>query len=164
MSAPVRSTFTSSGSVEQVLAVLTSPDWSAVKAERFGDGAELRAREVRPDGGVRVVNSRQLPDGAPGFLQRFLPADGRVLETFDWGPPEDGARYGTWQVEIPGAPATLGGTTSLVPTASGSVYTIEGEVTVKVPLIGGKAESFIAGMVEKLAAKEAELVVAQVEA
>jgi hypothetical protein len=36
-------------------------------------------------------------------------------------------------------------------------------VTVKVPLVGGKAETFIAGMVEKLAAKEAELLVAQVQ-
>jgi hypothetical protein len=104
MSKPVRSTFTSSGSVEEVFGVLTSPDWSATKAARFGDGAELKTREERPDGGVLVVNSRTLPDGVPGFLQKFLPADGRVLETFDWGPPQGSERRGTWKVEIPGAP------------------------------------------------------------
>ena len=163
MTAKVRSTFTSSGGVEEVFSVLTSPGWSATKAERFGDGAELTAHEERPDGGVRVVSSRRLPDGVPGFLQKFLPADGRVLETFDWRGPEAGARHGTWEVEIAGAPASLGGTVRLEPAATGSTYTLEGEVKVKVPLIGSKAEAFIAGMVEKLAAKEAELVVAQVE-
>ena len=164
MSAPVRSTFTSGGSVEEVFGVLTSPEWSATKAARFGDGAVLKTREERPDGGVLVVNSRTLPDGVPGFLQRFLPADGRVLETFDWGPSDGGVRRGTWTVEIPGAPATLGGTTRIEPSGAGSTYTIEGEVKVKVPLVGGKAETFIAGMVEKLAAKEAELVIEQVGA
>jgi hypothetical protein len=43
----------------------------------------------------------------------------------------------------------------LEPTAGGSRYTIEGDVKVAVPLIGGKAERFIAEMVTKLAAKGA---------
>ena len=164
MSARVRSTFTSSAGVERVFTTLTSAEWPAVKAQRLGDGAELTERVERPDGGVRVVTSRRLPDGVPGFLQKFLPADGRVLETFDWGPAgSDGTRTGTWKVEIAGAPATLGGTTRLEPTGAGSTYTIEGEVKVKVPVIGGKAETFIAGMVDKLAAKEADLLVAQVQ-
>jgi hypothetical protein len=34
---------------------------------------------------------------------------------------------------------------------------VEGEVTAKIPLVGGKAESFVAGMVEKLGAKEGEV-------
>lgn len=157
MTAPVKSTFASVGSVEDVFAVLTSEHWSATKAAKLRDGAELQARDVRPDGGVRVVNSRRLPDAVPGFLQKFLPSDGRVLETFDWGGSDGETRHGTWTVEIPGAPATLGGRMRLEPTSTGSTYTIEGDVKVKVPLIGGKAETFIAGMVERLAAKEADL-------
>jgi hypothetical protein len=45
----------------------------------------------------------------------------------------------------------------LEPTPTGSRYVIDGEVKVKVPVIGGKAEGFIAGMVERLAAKEADV-------
>lgn len=158
MSAPVHSTFSSSSSADQVFAVLTSPEWVQTKANRFGDGAELREHEPRPDGGVRLTVSRRLPDGVPGFLQKFLPADGRVLETFDWGPPvADGTRHGVWKADIPGAPARLGGTMRIDPTDVGSSYTIEGEVKVKVPVIGGRAESFIADMVVKLATKEADL-------
>ena len=52
----------------------------------------------------------------------------------------------------------------LDPTEVGSVYTIEGEVRVRVPLIGGRAESFIAEMVHTLAAKEADLLRASIGA
>ena len=160
MSRAVSSVFASTASVDDVFAVLTSKEWVDTKAERFGDGSLLTQHEQRPDGGVLLSVSRQLPDGVPGFLQRFLPADGRVVETFDWSPATgDGTRRGTWTADIPGAPAKLGGAMRLEPTATGSRYTIEGDVKVAVPLVGGKAEGFIAGMVEKLAAKEHELLV-----
>jgi hypothetical protein len=160
MTAPVRSVFESGGDVDTVFGVLTSEQWVATKAERFRDGALLKEHLRRPDGGVRLAVSRELPGGVPGFLERFLPKDGRVVETFDWEPAAgDGTRRGTWKADIPGAPAKLGGTMRLEPTPGGSRYTIEGDVKVAVPLIGGKAERFIAEMVTKLAAKEHELLV-----
>jgi len=154
----VKSTFASSASVEEVFDVLVSPERAATKAERFGDGALLKAHEQRPDGSVSLTVSRELPGGVPGFLEKFLPKDGRVTESFDWDPPAaDGARHGRWNAVIPGAPAKLGGTMRLEPTATGSRYTIDGEGQVSVPLIGGKAARFIGEMVEKLAAKEHQL-------
>lgn len=158
MSTAVKSVFESSGSVDQVFATLSSQAWVATKAQRFGDGARVQQHEQRPGSGVLLAVSRELPGRVPGFLERFLPKDGRVVEIFDWAPPAgDGTRRGTWKADIPGAPARLGGTMRLEPTATGSRYTIEGDVKVSVPLVGGKAEGFIAGMVEKLAAKEHEL-------
>ena len=157
MSTHVGTTSDSSGSVEEVFAVLTSTGWPARKAAELHDGSAVVEREERPDGGVLLVVSRELPSSVPGFLERFLPADGRVVQTDDWGPASGGERHGTWSVALPGAPATLGGTLRLAPTAAGSSYTISGEVTVKVPLIGGKAERLIGEMVVKLAAKEADL-------
>ncbi len=157
MSTHVTTTSGSSGSVEEVFAVLTAPGWSARKAAELHDGSAVAEREERPDGGVLLVVSRELPSSVPGFLERFLPADGRVVQTDDWGPASGGERHGTWSVALPGAPATLGGTLRLAPTAAGSSYTISGEVTVKVPLIAGKAERLIGEMVVKLAAKEADL-------
>lgn len=157
MSTHVETSHESPGGVEEVFATLTSPDWPARKAAELGDGSAVVEREERPDGGVRMVVSRELPSGVPGFLERFLPADGRVVQTDDWGPAAGGERHGRWSVSIPGAPASLGGTLRLAPTGTGSRYTISGEVTVKVPLIGGRAERFIGDMVVKLADKEAEL-------
>jgi len=157
MSTHITTTSDSSGSVEEVFAVLTSPGWPARKAAELHDGSAVVEREERPDGGVLLVVSRELPSSVPGFLERFLPADGRVVQTDDWGPASGGERHGSWSVALPGAPATLGGTLRLAPTAAGSSYTISGEVTVKVPLIAGKAERLIGEMVVKLAAKEADL-------
>ena len=160
MSTPVKSVVESSGDVDRVYALLASEQWVRTKAERFRDGSLVTRREERPGGGVLLAVSRELPGGVPGFLERFLPADGRVVETFDWAAPTgDGTRRGTWKADIPGAPARLGGTMRLEPTPAGSRYTIEGEVKVSVPLIGGRAESFIAEMVNKLAAKEHALMV-----
>lgn len=144
--------------VDEVYGLLTSAQWAQTKSERFRDDTRLLRREERPDGGILVEVSRKLPDGVPGFLERFLPKDGRVTETFDWSAPAgDGTRRGTWRADIAGAPARLGGTMRLEPTAAGSRYTIDGDVKVSVPLVGGRAEGFIGDMVVRLAGKEGEL-------
>ena len=157
MSTKVHSEQNSGGDVETVYALLTSEEWPARKDAALDDGSTLVRRDEKPDGGVTMVVSRALPKGIPGFLQKFAPEGGRVTQTDDWGPAEGGVRRGTWHVDMPGAPARLGGTMRLEPTADGSRYVIDGECTVKVPLVGGKAESFIASMVEKLGRKEAEV-------
>lgn len=158
MSRQVRYTQESAAPVDDVFGVLTSEQWAQTKRERFRDDTRLVRREQRPDGGILVEVSRELPAGVPGFLERFLPKDGRVRESFDWQPlAGDGTRRGTWKVDLAGAPARLGGTMRLEPTDAGSRYTIEGEAKVGVPIVGGRAEGFIGEMVEKLAGKEGEL-------
>lgn len=157
MTANVQSGYLSSGNVEQVVAVLLGPGWAELRASVLHDGSTMLERVERPDGGVTLVVSRELPQGAPSFLQRFLPQDGRVEQTDDWGPAREGVRQGTWKVEIPGAPARLGGTMRLEPYPDGSRYTVEGQVKVSVPLIGGRAETFIAGLVVKLVTKEGQI-------
>ena len=154
MTARVQHSYLSSGEVEQVVAVLSGPGWAQCRARALHDDSRVVERVERPDGGVTLVVSRELPQGAPGFLERFLPRDGRVVQTDEWGPAVAGSRHGTWKVEIPGAPARLGGTMRLEPASGGSRYTLEGEVKVSLPLIGGRAETFIAGLVDKLVAKE----------
>ena len=157
MSKPVHSEQTSTGDVQTVFRVLTDESWAQRKDDALHDGSRVVRREETADGGVTLVVSRELPDGVPGFLDRFLPKDGRVTQTDVWEPASGDHRSGTWSVEIPGAPTRLGGSMRLEPTPTGSRYVIEGTVEVKVPLIGGKAESFIAGSVERLMAKEGEL-------
>lgn len=163
MTAPVRSSVRTEGTVEQVFGVLTSPQWVAAKAERLRDGSAVVRREERPDGGLLLAVSRELPKGAPGFLARLLPEDARVVQTDVWGPPDGtGARSGTWDVELPGVPARLGGTLRLEQDGGSTVYLVEGETKVSVPLVGGKAEAFIADMVGRLGVTEGELLQAAV--
>ena len=94
--------------METVFAALSSEGWAHRKAEVLSDGSQVVKREEKPDGGVLLVVSRELPDGVPGFLEKFLPRDGRANQTDDWGPARpDGSRHGTWAAEIPGAPADV---------------------------------------------------------
>lgn len=158
MSRKVTSSFETDAPVEDVFAVLTGEDWAAIKSAALGDDSRTVEREVQPDGAVRLVVSRALPKGIPGFLQKLLPGDPRATQHEVWGPAGDGTRRGTWKAEISGAPATIGGTMRIEPTATGNRYTIEGEVKVSVPIVGGRAEGLIAEQVVKLAAAEAELV------
>lgn len=150
------------GTSAQVFALRTSQAWVDAKGERFDDGSALLERTEDPSGAVTTVVTRNLPDGAPGFLERFLPRDGKVVQRETWNPPDaEGVSRGTWSVEIPGAPARLAGDSLLTPTDAGCRQLITGTAKVSVPLIGGKAEKFVADMVTALVEREARLMAEQ---
>lgn len=144
--------------METAWRALTAPSFVAHKADVLRDGGRVVSRDERADGGLVMSVSRELPDGAPSMVQRFLPADGRVVQTDEWsGPAGDGVRRGTWRVAADGVPARLEGSMRLEPADGGCAYVVEGTVTVQVPLVGGKAEKLLSDMTEQLAGKEAEL-------
>ena len=144
--------------VEAAYQAISSEGWAEAKAEDLGDGSKVVSREVRDGGAVTLVVSRKLPDGIPGFLTKFLPADGRVIQTDTWNAADGaGVRGGTWQADTPGSPVKVGGTMRLEPAGSGCTYVIEGEIKASIPLIGGKAEDVAVGMTKKLTASEADV-------
>lgn len=158
MSKHLHSEHVISADVATVFGLLASERWPAAKDAALRDGSRVVRCDPTPDGGVTLVVSRELPAGVPGFLERLLPRDGRVTQTDAWGPADGEVRGGTWDVDIPGTPASMGGTMRLEPTDAGACrYVVEGEVAVKVPLVGGKAEGFVVGMFDKLSAKEADV-------
>lgn len=142
--------------VETAFAAISSEGWATAKAEALKDASTVVSR-TETGGGVTLVVARNLPDGIPGFLTKFLPADGRVTQTDAWGAAKDGVRAGTWKADTPGSPAKVDGTMRLEPTPSGCVYVVEGQAKVSIPLVGGKAEGVVVGMTEKITAKEAEV-------
>lgn len=139
--------------VESTLRAISSERWPEAVGEALGDDSRLESRQDKPDGAVTLVHSRALPEGVPGFLQKFLPKDGRVTQTDTWQPADsDGSRHGTWHVAFAGAPGEIGGRTCLVPDGDGCRWNVDGQARVKVPLIGGKTEGFLAPLVEKVIA------------
>ena len=143
--------------VERVWRVLTSEAWPRALDRQLHDGSVLLSAEPTPDGGLRVTTSRALPAEIPGFLQRFAPADGRVTQTDTWDPAADGVRCGSWAVTFPGSPATMAGRTGLAPHGDGCRWTVSGEVRVAVPLLGGRIEGFLAPLLERLVARQGEV-------
>lgn len=158
MTVPVRSSVRTAYQVGEVFGLLTSVTWVERKAARFRDGSQVVRRQALPGGGLLLAVSRELPEGGPGFLTALLPEDGRVVQTDEWAPDDgSGTRTGTWRVELPGTPARLGGTMRIAPDGTGSSYVVAGEAKVSVPLVGRKAESFIAEMVGRLGEREGDL-------
>lgn len=144
--------------VETAYAALSGEGWPAAKDAALHDGSRLESREETADGGVVLRSTRGMPSGIPGFLEKILPADGRAGQTDTWGPAQpDGSRAGTWRADVPGAPVDVHGTMRLLPTATGCEYVIEGTAKVKIPLIGGKAEKFVADATSRTTAGEADV-------
>ena len=143
--------------VETAWAALSGPSWPELMAARLGDDSRLVEHAPGPDGGARLVVSRRLPEGVPGYLAPLLPADRRMTQTDVWGPAAGGARRGTFDVSFPGSPGEISGEMLLDPVPGGTRWTVTGTVRVKVPLIGGKAEGFLAPLVEKLVRKQGEV-------
>lgn len=130
--------------VDEVLEVLTSPEYLRAKAEALGD-TELEIVAAGRKGDGYVADTRRVvPANIPGFAKKFLPAKNRIHQVEEWGPAEgDGSRRGTWHVSAAGAPVTGSGTARIEPTATGCRNVIEGEVKASVPLVGGKLASFV---------------------
>ena len=103
--------------------------------------AELGSSEAR----VAASSARtavEAADETPAEIKAFVGPTLRIVQEQTWaeaGP--DGRRTGTVTITVPGAPVTLVGNAVLAPTAQGSVITYEGDLTVKVPLLGGRIEA-----------------------
>lgn len=143
--------------VEDVFALLTGEGWAEQVRAALHDDCTLVSREVGPDGAVTVVKSRRT-EPLPGFVAKLAPSEVRIVTTDVWGPLDDGVRSCTWTAEIPGAPVRIRGTQRLEPAPQGSRHTVDAEVTVSVPLVGGKIESFIVEQVQRIADAEEHVV------
>ena len=150
--------------VETAFRLLTSEAWPQALAAQLHDESELLSAVATTDGGMQVSIRRRLPEGVPGFLKRFLPADGRVVQTDAWRPAVGGGRTGSWSVTYPGSPGELGGEAALTPAGDGCRWTVEGSVRMPVPLLGGRIEGYVAPLLEKLVLRQGEVLQAQLRA
>lgn len=81
-------------------------------------------------------------DRVPEMVRRLVGQSVEVREVQAWQAPEpDGSRRGTIRFDVVGAPASMDGTTTLVPAGEGASHvSIDGELVAKVPLLGRKIE------------------------
>ena len=97
-------------------------------------------------GGMKVVvDMVQAADGIPGFAKRFVGDEIQLVQTERWSDIEN-ARV---EVVIPGKPGQMSGTVSLRESRGTTTETVEMEIRVSIPLVGGKIESLIADLLRK---------------
>ncbi|GAB3621990.1 hypothetical protein GCM10027418_00720 [Mariniluteicoccus endophyticus] len=86
-----------------------------------------------------TTSTRELPN--PPEMQKFAGKTLTVVETINWGPAsDDGSRTGTLDLKVPGQPVSMPGTVTLAPGGRGTTVTVQGDLSVKVPLLGKKIE------------------------
>lgn len=109
-------------------------------------GATEHAVEISPSGsGMEVlVDQTQPADGIPSFATKFVGDKIQIVQRESWNSQSEAAL----DVTIPGKPGHVKGSVTLAADGSGTLETVEGEVKVHIPLIGGKLESLIADLLK----------------
>ncbi|MFC4605208.1 DUF2505 domain-containing protein [Rhodococcus kronopolitis] len=142
-------------SVAEVHRALTSEQyWRDRLAEVGGPGASFGHLTVA-DGTVDVEVAQAIPaEHLPSIVTKIRPGDLVITRTETWGPLDGDRARGTFTARVEGVPATLSGALTLSADGTGSTVALDGQVEVKLPLIGGKIEGVIADQVTELLENE----------
>ncbi|MGW4484028.1 DUF2505 domain-containing protein [Amycolatopsis sp. NPDC004368] len=150
-----------SAGLAAVLAAVSGEDALRARlAELGGDSAALLSHEVNGDTALYDTVRYELRHG---IAAQRLPQAVRALHKGDivvqrkqvWQRSGDGYT-GKVDVSVSGVPGEIGAQTFLTPRGARVEFRTSGEVTVRIPLFGGKIEEFVAQQVTNLLAREAD--------
>jgi uncharacterized protein YndB with AHSA1/START domain len=92
------------------------------------------------DGFVLTIDQQQRTDDLPSFARAFAGDSTQAIQREEWADRTGG----TLRIDAPGKPSSVAGTITLEADGAGTTETVELELKVKVPLIGGKLERLLA--------------------
>jgi hypothetical protein len=140
------------GTVEQVHQAFRDERYLLERlADSGADKATLDSMTGAGDGGIDVITTQTLrSDRLPAVVAQFHHGDLSVVREERWSAVTDGRATAAVTGSIPGAPTTLSGTAVLMPSDKGSRLEFNVTVEVRIPLVGGKVESFIGSQLVNL--------------
>lgn len=126
----------------EVYAMLSDPAFREAVCEA-GDSVRHEVT-ITPDGdGMSVsVDQVQPAAGIPSFAKKIVGDEIEILQREEWSSPTDA----TLEVSIPHKPGHLKGTVTLRENGTGTVETVDAEIKVHIPMLGGKLEKLIADL------------------
>ena len=125
---------------DEVVAARLDPDYLDTLCRLTG--ALEHSVDVDQAAGSSQVRRVMPTDHVPDFARRLTGETITVVESTAWDPPGapgDG-RTGTVRLRVEGAPVTSVIALRLVADGDGTLETAEGDITAKVPLVGGRIE------------------------
>jgi len=154
------------GTVEQIHRAFGNERyWLERLAESGADEATLDSIDSGDDGGLDVVTTQTMrADRLPGVVKQFHHGDLSFVREEAWTPVRDGRATATVRGSIPGAPATLSGTAVLFANGTGSRLEFTATVEVRIPLVGGKVETFVGSQLVGLLTAEQDFTTAWIKA
>jgi hypothetical protein len=110
-------------------------------------GALRRSVSVSPaGGGMKVVVDMVLPaTGIPGFAKKVVGDEINLVQVEQWSDIETA----DIEISIPGKPGQMTGTIRIHEAGGTTTKTVDMEVRVSIPLVGGKLESLVADLLRK---------------
>ncbi len=130
---------------ERVTAMLADPAFREEVCDYID--AVRRSVVIKPVGdGMHVSVDQWLPtSGVPSFAKKFVGDETNIVQREIWTTP----LLGDITVTIPGKPGDMTGTARISEANGVTTETVSMTVKVGIPLIGGKLEELIAGLLVK---------------
>jgi len=112
-----------------------------VTIDEDGDAADVR------------ISREQKVEGIPSFAQKFVGESITILSRESWA----SLTAGEYSVGIPDKPGHIEGTVTLEESGGVTTETVDLSIKVNVPLVGGKLEGVVAGLLESALRTEHEV-------
>lgn len=125
------------GTPEEVVALMRNEEFISDVAQHAGATSHS----------VHITDEATTVDmtlSVPGEVAKFVGGSVHVSQTFRWRAPEaDGTRRGTVDVAVKGLPVAVDAVGILRPLTDGTEGIYEGDLNVRIPLVGRKVEQQI---------------------
>ncbi len=142
-------THTFAAPIERCWAMFTDEAAHVAKFESMGH-RDIEVLDCTfTDGVFRIKIQRLVDVDLPGFAKKVLKPTNTVVSIDEWRDHGDGTYGGTFELDTPGAPVEIKGTTQLTPQDATTLYAVAFELKVSVPIIGGKISNWAGGDAEK---------------
>ena len=153
------------GTVEQIHRAFADERYWRERLARSGaDETTLDSLTSNADGGVDVRTTLVMwAASLPGLVTQFHRGDLSFVRQELWSPVTDGRATAVVKGTIPGAPATLSGDAVLAPKGAGARLAFKASVEVRIPLVGGKVESFVGSQLVDLLSAEQQFTTAWIK-
>lgn len=143
--------------VDEVFAAQASePALRARLAEAGGENAALLDYTPTADGVRFTLRQGVGADKLPSIVRNLRSGDVAVDRQENWTRVGEGY-VGTARGTVSGVPGEISVRTELSAEGGKTVLRATGEVKVRIPIVGGKLESFVADQITKLLKREVEL-------
>ncbi len=130
--------------VDAAMALFADRDATVAKYTGMGHRDVAMLDVTRTDDELRVVSTRVVDVDLPGFAKKALKPTNTMVQTDQWRRGDGDAWAGTFDVEVKGSPVRIAGRMTLVPDGGGCRHDVTIDLTVKIPLIGGKIADWAA--------------------
>ena len=95
--------------------------------------------------GTVTVEQVQAANGLPSFARKFVGDEIEIVQAEDW----TSSTAAELHVSIPGKPGNMVGTITLSESGGTTTETVDLDISVGIPLVGGKIEGLVADMLLK---------------